>query len=78
MNDFWCPPDYNLDWYKKISNIHLKDDILKEVNDKFTPSDDVASLFMPPSFLTAYGFLSNNPLMTVISKNSCVVFKKKS
>ena len=28
-NDCWYPPDYILDWYKKISNIHLKDDILK-------------------------------------------------
>ena len=30
-NDFWYPPDYILDWYKKISNIHLKNDILKEI-----------------------------------------------
>ena len=28
-NYFWCPPDYILDSYKKISNIHLKDDIIK-------------------------------------------------
>ena len=27
-NVFWCAPDYTLDWYKEISNIHLKDDIL--------------------------------------------------
>ena len=28
-NEFWCPPDYILDWYKKISDIHLKEDILE-------------------------------------------------
>ena len=44
------PPDYILDWYKKISIIHLKDDILKEIKDKFTPSEDVAILFTPPKF----------------------------
>ena len=44
------PPDYILDWYKKISNNHSKDDILKEINDEFTPSDDVAPIFMPPKF----------------------------
>ena len=27
-NDFWFPPDYILDSYKKISIIYLKDDIL--------------------------------------------------
>ena len=29
-NDFWSPPHYILYWYKKISNIQLKDDILIE------------------------------------------------
>ena len=47
---FWCSPDYILDWYKKISNIQLKDDILKEINDKFTPADDVSPISMPPNF----------------------------
>ena len=46
----WCPLDYILEWYKKISNIHLKDDILKEINDKFTSSEDVATLFTSPKF----------------------------
>ena len=30
--------------------IYLKDDILNEMNDKFTPSDDEASLFMALKF----------------------------
>ena len=56
-NDFWCPPDCILDWYKKIRYqskiqryIHWKDDILKEINDKFTPSEDVAPPFYTPKF----------------------------
>ena len=39
-NVFWSNPDYILDWYKKLENIHLKDDILKEINDKFTSFDE--------------------------------------
>ena len=39
-------PDYTTDWYEKISNIHLKDDILKEINEKCTPSYDTMPLFM--------------------------------
>ena len=31
-----------------------------------------------PSFPTAYGVLSKNPLMTAMSKNTCMVFKQKS
>ena len=44
-NNFWYPPDYILYRYKKICNIHLKDDILKEFNDEFTSFDDVVLLF---------------------------------
>ena len=52
MNNFWSLPDYIFywfDWYMKITNIHLKDDILKEINDQLTQL----------SFLTAYGVLSS-------------------
>ena len=67
---FWFPPDYIFDWYKKISNIHLNDDILKEINDKFTSSDDVAPLFLClPSFPTAYEVLSKIPQMTDINRS---------
>ena len=38
-----------ISWIK--SNIHLRDDIVKEINGKFTPSDDVVPLIMPPKFL---------------------------
>ena len=70
-NDFWYPPGYIFDWYKKISNIHLKDDILKEINDTFfffwwcgPPS------FMPPKFSDSiWSVLSKNLLMTDISRS---------
>ena len=69
-NDFWCSSDYTIDWYKKISNIYLKNDILKEINDKFVSSDDVASLFLClSSFPTAYEVLSKNPLMIDLSRS---------
>ena len=41
-NVFWSSLDYILDGYKKISEIHLKDDIIKEIDEKL--------LFMPPKF----------------------------
>ena len=52
-NDFWYPPGYILDLYRKISKIHLNDEIIKENNDKFAASDDVACgppFFMLPKF----------------------------
>ena len=47
---FFAPPVYILDRYKKISNIHLRHDILKEINNKFTPADNVTLLFMHPKY----------------------------
>ena len=42
----------------------------KNIYDKFTPFDDVGLLLCSPSFLTAYGVLSKNPLITAIIKKS--------
>ena len=58
---------------KKRTNLPfltLKDDIVKEINDKFTVSEDVVPPFLClPSFPTAYGLPSKNPIMSDISRS---------
>ena len=44
---FWSPHPKILEWYSKVSNLHLNDNILKKINEKYSLPPDLASLFSP-------------------------------
>ena len=45
--NFWSPHPKILEWYAKVSDMHLNDSILKQINEKFTPPPELASFFSP-------------------------------
>ena len=47
QDDTWSPEPYILDWYKKVCNIHLKDSLIKEVDQNFKLSNDLEPFFTP-------------------------------
>ena len=46
-NKNWSPHPKVLNWLNNVIDRHLPDSILKEINDKFTPPDDIAHFFSP-------------------------------
>ena len=48
------------DWYKKVSNLQLKDDIIKKIDNKFTPQMIFSLYFLPLLYLTKFGTSSKS------------------